>query len=120
MSSPNCGPKRVKLLTGVTTGTSQAVNVLGYEALTMFFKTTGNPGAGTCVIEEADYDPDTSAGAATWSEIATVDIDADVGTDGQYAYHFGGAGGNFSYSYVRARIGSDVTVATLDVVLVAV
>ncbi len=120
MSSPSFGPKRVKLLTAKTSGTSEWIDVMGYETLTMYFKTNGNPGAGTCIIEEADFDPMASPGAAAGSVIATIDIDAAVGTDSQYAYHFGGSGGNFSYSYVRARIGTTVTVATLDVVLVAV
>lgn len=109
------GPKRVKLLTGVQTGQSQWINVQGYSNLTVYFKTTGNPGAGTCLIEEADFDDSTSPGVATTSAIVTVDIDVSVGTDGQYAYHL--ASGR-AYSYIRTRIGTDVTVATLDTVLV--
>ncbi len=110
------GTERVVLLDSVLTGTSQWINVQAYNHLAFYFKTDGNPGAGTCVIEECDYDPDTeSVGGATMSAIVTVTIDTSVGTDGQYAYHAPiGA-----YSFVRARIGTDVTVAFLSVVLVA-
>lgn len=117
----SASPLRLKLLTGARTGMSPWIDVRPYTNLTFYLKTTGNPGAGTCVLEECDYDPMVEAlPAQTFSAIVTVDIDASVGTDGQYAYHAGGPGGSFAYSFVRARIGTDVTVATLDVVLVAV
>jgi len=108
---------RVTLLDDVQTGASKWINVQGYNYLVFYFKTSGNPGAGTCVIEECDYDP-TQAGlpSFTASAIVTVDIDVSVGTDGQYAYHAPSAA---TYSFIRARVGTDVTVATLDVVMVA-
>jgi hypothetical protein len=120
--STTISPLRVKLITGATVGanaggTSPWVDVRPYTNLTFYFKTNGNPGAGTCVIEESDFDPTTEATPnQTFSAIATVDVDASVGTDGQYAYHLS----QFAYHFVRVRIGTTVTVATLDVVLVAV
>jgi hypothetical protein len=121
MSSVNQAVLRTTLLddaqVGSTNGTSQWINVQGYRWITFYFKTTGNPGAGTCLIEECDYDPNTAGpGTFTASSITTVDIDVSVGTDGQYAYHLPVA----AYSFLRARIGTSVTVATLDVVMVAV
>lgn len=111
-------PLRVPLFRASTTaanGTSHWIKVQGYSYLTVYLTTHGNPGAGTCVIEEADYDPDVDmAPGFTASTITTVDVDASVGTDGQYAYHLPVA----AYSYVRARIGTTVTVATLDGTLV--
>lgn len=113
--------KRVTLLSGATvgtdpSGTSPWVNVQDYNYLVFYFRTTGNPGAGTCVIEEADFNPDVAApGTFTASALVTVDIDVSVGTDGMYAYHPAPA----AYSFVRARIGTTVTVATLGVTLVA-
>ena len=72
---------------------------------------TSNP-ASTCKMLRRDQ---RSIHGATMSAVVTVDIDTSVGTDGQYAYHAPlGA-----YSFVRARIGTDVTVAFLSVVLVA-
>lgn len=110
-------PLRVVLLTGVLTGTSKWIDISAYPRATFWFKTNGNPGAGTCVIEEADYDPATQMiPSKTFSAIVTVDIDVSVGTDGQYSYHLPS---DRSYHFVRARIGTDVTVATLDVVLTA-
>lgn len=112
----NTTPLRTPLLTDAATGTSQWVNVQPYTYITVYFRTTGNPGAGTCLIEEADFDPNTAGpGTFTASAIITVDIDASVGTDGIYAYHLLPA----SYSYLRTRIGTDVTVATLSTTLVA-
>ena len=114
----SAGPLRVVLITGATTtanGTSQWIDVSPYQNLSFFFKTTGNPGAGTCLIEEIDYDPKTQmVPTTTASAIVTVDIDTSVGTDGQYAYH---AAAGRAYAFIRARIGTTVTVATLEVVL---
>ncbi len=110
------GCRRVVLLTGAETGASEWIDVRGYSYITFYFKTTGNPGAGTCLIEEADFDVTQNSPAAfTASAIVTITIDTSVGTDGQYAYHLPVS----AYSKLRARIGTDVTVATLEVVLVA-
>jgi hypothetical protein len=114
------GPLRVVLWSGSTTtadGTSQWINVAPYSNLTLWLTTHGNPGAGTVLLEECDYDPRTQTPPSqTTSAIVTVDVDVSVGTDGQYAYH---APTGRSYSFVRARIGTSVTVATLDAVLTA-
>ena len=112
----SAAPVRVPLLTAAQSGASKWIDVRGYTYLTVYFKTTGNPGAGTCLIEECDYDPRTQGVPdQTMSAIITVDIDTSVGTDGQFAYHLIPA----AYSFVRTRIGTSVTVATLDTVLVA-
>jgi hypothetical protein len=96
---------------GATDGTGPWINVQGWTHLVAYFSTDGNPGAGTCVIEEID-DPDTQS-ALTASAITTVDIDVSVGTDGVFAYHFPVS----AYGWIRARIATSVTVATLSVVL---
>lgn len=109
--------RRTTLLSAVRTGTSDWVNVSAFRNLVFFFRTDGNPGAGTCIIEEGDFDPSQSSPPnVTYSAIVTVDIDGAVGTDGQYAYH---TASSRAYSFVRARIGTDVTVATLTVTMMA-
>lgn len=113
------GVLRVPLLSAATTGTSVAVDVSGYRDLTLYLKTNGSPGAGTLVIEEADWngsDPAHEAPTAlTWSAITTITITTGVGNSSQAAYH--AAAG--AYHFLRVRVGSTVTVATLDVVLYA-
>ena len=112
-------PLRGMLFTGATTaanGTSQWINVRGYSNIVFYLKTTGSPGAGTCVLEEADWD--TTQGpitGLTGSILSTVTITSGVGNSAQAAFHYAGA-----FSYVRARIGTTVTTATLEAVLVAV
>ena len=116
LTSPG-GPKRVALLTAAQTGASQWIDVTGYQNLTVVFKTNGNPGAGTCLIEEGDWNSETQVPpGVTFSAVVTVDIDASVGTDGQYFYHLPAGR---AYHYIRTRIGTSVTVATLDTVLLA-
>lgn len=97
------------------TRTSEAFKCDGYTAITIYMRTTGNPGAGTLIIEEsASLDH-----GSTWSQIASIDIDATVGTSSEVGYHIGGPGGQYSFGYVRVRLTVAVTVATLDVYLKA-
>lgn len=118
MSLPQRGPLRAVLFTGSTTagnGTSQWIDVQGYSHLCFYLKTNGTPGAGTCVLEEADFDPTTGMPTAlTGSTLTTVTITSGVGNSAQAAFHYTGA-----FSRVRARIGTTVTDTTLDAVLVA-
>lgn len=115
------GPFRAQLLTTATAGESLAFDVSSYGFLTFYVKTNGTPTAGTVVLEEADWNPQTDpATGLAWSTIATVTLTSDVGDSSQYAYHVGGPGGSFSFAFVRARIGTSVTGTTIDVTLRAV
>lgn len=128
----NVSPKETVMLAGSASGSSTWVDVRGYENLTFYVSTNGNPDpGGTLILEETYLPPGVGAGglfprsnadpavAQTASQIASIDIDATVGTNGVYAYHVGGPGGSFAYAYVRARISVAVVTATIDVVLVA-
>lgn len=117
----NLSPLRVPLFTAATTatnGTSQWIDVSGYTNLCFYLKTNGSPGAGTCVLEESDFDGSQPAREApsglTASALATVTITSGVGNSSQAAFHYSGA-----FHFVRARIGTTVTSTTLDGVLVA-
>lgn len=100
------GPLRVVLLDHQIDDetTSQPCAVHPYQALTVYVKGYGTTSSGVITIEEADFDPATEGiYSGTWSSIATVNA-SDVTGGKQLAYHIGGPGGLFSYSYVRTRI----------------
>lgn len=116
------GPLRAPMITDQSADetTSQPVKVLGFTALTIYITGTGTTSSGVITIEEADYDPNTEGiYSGTWSLIATVNA-SDVSGGKQLAYHIGGPGGLFSYSYIRTRISTAIGGGgTISTVLVA-
>lgn len=88
-------------LTGVTTGTSVPVRVTAYDNLSFFVIGAGTISGGTVLIEEAS----SPTYAGTWSQIATIDPTTVTG-GAQTVYH---TPPDNSFSYVRARISSDIT-----------
>lgn len=105
-------PSRVMLLgsssggtvTGVTSGTSAAINRLGAEELSLYVRGAGTISGGTLLIEEADYGDDEAPYAGTWSQVASIAC-SDVTGGAQKGVHLSlGA-----YGYLRARISSAVT-----------
>lgn len=98
------------LATTAANGTGQWINVSGYRDLCFYLTTVGSPGAGTCILEESDS-PNPAAG----SVLSTVTITSGVGNDAVAAFHYSGA-----FRYVRARIGTTVTSATLKATLEAI
>ena len=117
--------QRVPCLTAQTVDetTGPSINVLGYTALTFYVIGTGTIASGVITFEEADINPSKLAAedyAGMWSEIGTVNA-ADVTGGAQLAYHVGGPGGLFAYSFVRARISTAIGGGgDISVVLVAV
>lgn len=114
MAANPSGYTRVQLLSAVQTGISPWFDARGYKNLTFWLTTHGNPGAGTLIIEEGDWPDTAGVPNKTFSAVVTIDVDTSVGTDGVYAYHLPTGR---AYHFVRARVGTDVTVATLDVVV---
>lgn len=116
-------PSRVMLLgsssggtvTGVTSGTSQAINRLGAEEISLYVRGSGTISGGTLLIEEADYGDDEPPYSGTWSQLVSVAC-SDVTGGAQKGVHLSlGA-----YGYLRARISSAVTGGgTIAVVLLS-
>lgn len=105
-------PSRVLLLgtssggvvSGVTSGMSQAINRLGQEEVSLYVRGIGTISGGTLLIEEADYGDDEAPYSGTWSQLASIAC-SDVTGGAQKGVHLTlGA-----YGYLRARISSNVT-----------
>lgn len=101
-------------VTGVTTGTSIPVNVSALEYYAFHIRVQGStPGAGTLIIEEASWNPQTMAiYTGTWSPIQTITATSLVG-DAEFVAHFFSEATHF----VRIRIGTTITTSTVSVVL---
>lgn len=98
-------PFRTALLTDVTTGSSQAIDVSQCEALVLRLFSTGTTSGGTIIFEEADWDNlATAPYAGTWSQIASIAASSFTGT-ASTMYHVSPN----AFSYVRIRISSDIT-----------
>jgi hypothetical protein len=91
-------------VTGVTSGTSPAINRLGAEEVSLYVRGSGTITGGTLLIEEADYGDDESPYSGTWSQLTSIAC-SDVTGGAQKGVHLNlGA-----YGYLRARISSAVT-----------
>lgn len=100
----------VPTITGVTTGTSRAVDRSAHGIVSFFVRGIGAVGAGTVIIEEADIAPiENGDYTGTWSTMQTVTVPA----NGQASYH----PSDSAYGFIRARIGTTVTVGTATVVM---
>lgn len=86
--------------TGVTTGTSQPIEVGATDEWVFYFESIGTTSGGTVLIEEAsrrDY-------SGTWSTVQSVSASDFTGTL-QKAYHFSPN----AYLFLRVRISSTIT-----------
>ena len=90
-------------LTGVTSGTSLGVTILGRDA-TLYLRSLGTTSSGTIVIEEASWDPSEMPYGGTWSAVTTINASSFTGS-AQLAYHFPSP---TPYHYVRVRIGTSI------------
>lgn len=91
---------------GVTTGTSQAIDCKGYVQLTAYLKGVGTSiSDGTVILEEASYQLGQPYYSGTWSAIYTFTCTA-VSGGAQQAYHFPAPS---AFMWVRARIGTTVS-----------
>lgn len=91
-------------VTGVTTGTSQPINVMGYSALTVYTIGTDTISSGTILLEECDINPADGDYGGTWATLATVTASGASG-GAQVATH---VTAGYTYEWVRARISSEV------------
>ena len=91
-------------VTGVTSGTSPAINRLGSEAISLYVRGSGTITGGTLLIEEADYGDDEPVYSGTWSQVTSITC-SDVTGGAQKGVHLSLG----SYGYLRARISSAVT-----------
>ena len=113
MLSPGVGPANVYLLgsedalhaiTGVTTGTSKPVLILGGpQNLTFALTSVGTTSGGTILIEESD-EPMDAAGNYTWSQVQSIAASSFTGAAKVLVHVAIGAG-----IYVRVRISSAIT-----------
>ena len=93
--------------TGVTTGTSPAINVAGYTYLTIYYTSFGTTSGGTIIFEEADYSDDPQEEppyGGTWSQIESRAASSFSGSV-TLAVHFQPS----AFGWVRLRISSDIT-----------
>lgn len=98
-------PFRTALLTAVTTGTSQAIDVSSCEALVLRLFSTGTTSGGTIIFEEAEWDELTQQPyTGTWSQIASIAASSFTGT-ASTMYHVSPN----CFDNVRVRISSDIT-----------
>ena len=105
-------PSRVLLLgttsggvvSGVTSGTSQAINRVGQNELSLYVRGIGTITGGTLLIEEADYGDDEAPYSGTWSQLTSIAC-SDVTGNAQKGVHLSVG----AYGYLRARISSAVT-----------
>jgi hypothetical protein len=105
-------PSRVLLLgtssggvvSGVTSGTSPAINRAGQSELSLYVRGIGTITGGTLLIEEADYGDDEAPYSGTWSQLTSIAC-SDVTGGAQKGVHLSVG----AYGYLRARISSAVT-----------
>lgn len=91
-------------VTGVTTGTSQAIHRNTDSVLSFYLRSIGTTSGGTILIEEADFSDQERDFSGTWSQIASIAASSFTG-GAQVAYHIT----DCSYGYVRVRISAAIT-----------
>lgn len=105
------GTLREKVLSAVATGTSVAVDVLGYNNVTMFVEFGAGTSAGVVTFEAAatgDYAGTWAViGALTWAAVSSAQALGNVAT-----------GATRVHGAVRARISTNITGGTVDVWIV--
>lgn len=69
----------VLTVTGVTTGTSQPIDMSAQGVMTFYFRSVGTTSGGTIIVEEADWDPLEGPYSGTWAQIASVSASAFTG-----------------------------------------
>ena len=101
----SAAPFRKTLLSAVTAGTSQPVDVSQHEAVAVFLQSAGTTSGGTVLIEEAEWDPDTEeVYTGTWSEVQSIAASSFSGTASTMIHLPPEA-----YGFVRVRISSAIT-----------
>lgn len=91
-------------VTGVTTGTSQPIDMSVQGIVAFYFRSVGTTTGGTVLIEEADWGPKEAPYSGTWSQVASISPNNFTG-GAQQAFHIA----DCSYRYLRVRISSTVT-----------
>lgn len=91
-------------VTGVTTGTSQPVDVSLHGVIAFAFRSIGTTSGGTVLIEEADWGPLEAPYSGTWSQVQSVAASTFTGGT-EVTIHIV----NSAYHYVRVRISSAIT-----------
>lgn len=86
--------------TGVTTGTSQPIEIGANDELAFYFESIGTTSGGTVLIETASR----QNYSGTWSTMQTVSASDFTGT-AQKSYHFSPN----AYAWVRVRVSSTIT-----------
>lgn len=89
---------------GVTTGTSQPIDMALHGVITIFLRSVGTTSGGTVLIEEADWGAQEMPYNGTWSQIASIAASSFTG-GAQVAAHISDS----SYRWVRVRISSPIT-----------
>ena len=98
-------PFRAALLTAVTTGSSQPVDVSACNTIVLRLFSTGTTSGGTIIFEEAEWDELTQQPyTGTWSQIASIAASSFTGT-ASTMYHVSPN----CFDKVRVRISSDIT-----------
>jgi hypothetical protein len=91
-------------VTGVTTGTSQPVQMADHGIVAVILRSIGTTSGGTVLIEEADWGPLEQVYSGTWSVIATITAASFTG-GAQVITHITDS----SYRWLRVRISSAIT-----------
>lgn len=91
-------------VTGVTTGTSQPIDMSLHGIVSVYLRSVGTTSGGTILIEEADWGSQEQPYSGTWSQIASISASALTG-GAQLAEHIGDS----AYRYLRVRISSPIT-----------
>lgn len=105
-------PARVTLFVAGSTAAaaSQPVVLARAAILTVNLKGTGTISAGTLLIEEASYDPQTEPiYGSTWSQVQSIDLTAVTGGIAQSIHVPTSVPGQYAWDVVRGRISSAVT-----------
>jgi hypothetical protein len=91
-------------VTGVTTGTSQPVQMADHGIVAVILRSIGTTSGGTVLIEEADWGDRELPYSGTWSTVQTILASSFTG-NAQVVIHITDS----SYRYLRVRISSAIT-----------
>lgn len=91
-------------VTGVTTGTSNPIDMALHGIVTIYLRSVGTTSGGTVLIEEADWGPWEAPYSGTWSQVASIAASTFTG-GAQTAYHITDS----AYGFVRVRISATIT-----------
>src|SRR5690349_14483147 len=101
MSQVALGTLKQSLFTAKTAGTGEPIDARGYPCVPLYVSASAAPGAGTLMLEEADWNDNSSPYAGTWSQIASINlVTVFSGGASMYAYRVTPA----AFAWVRVRV----------------